>query len=149
MKFLEAVLILSGMIIGVGMFGIPFSFVSVGFWLGALELLVIAGAMTWLHLLYGEVVLKTPQPHSMDFVGIRVFWDLGVPACLHCGRFHFFTRGISERVGVVKRIFLGSCGGGFGGDRYAVSPEARSVYKRRTHHPSHCFYCRSYSVFVP
>src|SRR3989338_1379551 len=65
MKFLEAVLILSGMIIGVGMFGIPFSFVSVGFWLGALELLVIAGAMTWLHLLYGEVVLKTPQPHRL------------------------------------------------------------------------------------
>lgn len=65
MKFLEAVLILSGMIIGVGMFGIPYSFVQVGFWLGALELFVIAVAITWLHLLYGEVVLKTPQLHRL------------------------------------------------------------------------------------
>lgn len=65
MKFLEAVLILSGMIIGVGMFGIPFSFVRAGFVLGALELLLLSGVVLMFHLLYGEVVLKTPAFHRL------------------------------------------------------------------------------------
>lgn len=64
-KFLQAVLILSGMIIGVGMFGIPFSFARAGFWLGATELFILAGIVTVFHLLYGEVVLKTPALHRL------------------------------------------------------------------------------------
>lgn len=65
MKFLGAVLILSGMIIGVGMFGIPFSFVKAGFWLGVAELLLLSGAVLVFHLLYGEIVLKTPEKHRL------------------------------------------------------------------------------------
>ena len=64
-KFVEAVLILSGMIIGVGMFGIPFSFVRAGFWLGTLELLVLSAAIVLFHLLYGEIVLKTGELHRL------------------------------------------------------------------------------------
>jgi len=65
MKLLQAILILSGMIIGVGMFGIPFSFMQAGFWLGMLELVIIAGVVTALHLLYGEIVLHTGPLHRL------------------------------------------------------------------------------------
>ena len=65
LKFIEAVLILSGMIIGVGMFSIPFSFVRSGFWLGATELLFLTAVITVFHLLYGEIVLKTEGLHRL------------------------------------------------------------------------------------
>lgn len=64
-KFIEAVLILSGMIIGVGMFGIPFSFKEAGFLLGSFELLALGAIITVFHLLYGEIVLVTPEFHRM------------------------------------------------------------------------------------
>lgn len=65
LKTIKASLILAGMIIGVGMFGIPFSFASSGFWLGALELVFLSAVVTSLHLLYGEIVLKTDGFHRL------------------------------------------------------------------------------------
>ncbi len=65
MPFIEAVLTLAGMIIGVGMFAIPFSFVRAGFWLGAAELALLALVVLWFHLLYGDIVLATPSFHRM------------------------------------------------------------------------------------
>ncbi|MEK7541677.1 MAG: aromatic amino acid transport family protein, partial [Patescibacteria group bacterium] len=65
LKFLEAVLLLSGMVIGAGMFAIPFSFAQTGFWLGAAELGILSLAVLGLHLLYGEIVLATPVYHRM------------------------------------------------------------------------------------
>lgn len=65
MKFVEAVLILSGMIIGVGMFGIPFSFARAGFLLGATELVILTGVILLFHLLYGEIVLNTKELHRL------------------------------------------------------------------------------------
>lgn len=65
MKFLEAVLVLSGMIIGAGMFGIPFSFAKAGFVLGTAELVLLAGLVTLLHLLYAEIVLNTGTSHRL------------------------------------------------------------------------------------
>ena len=53
------------MIIGAGMFGIPFSFVRAGFWLGAAELALLGGVMWVIHLRYGEVVLETPSRHRL------------------------------------------------------------------------------------
>lgn len=53
------------MIIGAGMFGIPFSFARAGFWLGTAELVVLAGATLLIHTLYGEVVLKTGEYHRL------------------------------------------------------------------------------------
>jgi tyrosine-specific transport protein len=64
-KFLGAVLILSGMIIGAGMFGIPFSFAQAGFWLGAAELVVITGLFLFVHLSYGGIVLATESFHRL------------------------------------------------------------------------------------
>ena len=65
LAFFEAVLMLAGMIIGVGMFAIPFSFAAAGFWLGAFELIILALAVLALHLLYGEIVLATPRYHRL------------------------------------------------------------------------------------
>lgn len=65
MKFIEAVFILSGMIIGAGMFGIPFSFVKAGFWLGTIELFILAAVILFVHLLYGEIVLSTKELHRL------------------------------------------------------------------------------------
>lgn len=65
LKFIEAVLLLSGMIIGVGMFGIPFSFVKAGFLLGALELIILTAVILTFHLLYGEIAMATPTPHQL------------------------------------------------------------------------------------
>jgi tyrosine-specific transport protein len=64
-QFLKAVLVLSGMIIGVGMFGIPFSFAQSGFWLGMAELAILAVVVAMLHLYYAEIVLQTPGFHRL------------------------------------------------------------------------------------
>ncbi len=65
MKFFEGVLTLSGMIIGVGMFGIPFSFAYAGFWVGTGELILLTALIIIFHLVYGEIVLRTPQLHRL------------------------------------------------------------------------------------
>lgn len=64
-RYIEATLLLSAMIIGVGMFGIPFSFAKAGFWLGTLELVVLTGIILLFHLLYGEIVLQTSTFHRL------------------------------------------------------------------------------------
>lgn len=65
LKFLQAVSILAGMIIGVGMFGIPFSFAKAGFLLGLFELILLTGLILLYHLLYSEVVLATSSFHRL------------------------------------------------------------------------------------
>lgn len=65
MKQIQAVLMLSGMIIGVGMFAIPFSLSQAGFWLGVVELCVLAGITTLVHVWYGDVVVHTAPPHRL------------------------------------------------------------------------------------
>src|SRR3989338_2493370 len=64
-KLIQGILILSGMIIGAGVFGIPFSFASLGFWPGAAELLVFTVVTVVLHFIFGEIVLKTPALHRL------------------------------------------------------------------------------------
>lgn len=65
MKFLEAVLILVGMIVGAGMFAIPFSFWQSGFLLGMIELAILAAIITAVHLAYGDIVLETKEAHRL------------------------------------------------------------------------------------
>ncbi len=73
MKFIQAVLILAGMIIGVGMFGIPFSFVQAGFWLGVGELAILTGLMALIHLFYARIIVATPVPHRLPgYVGLHL-----------------------------------------------------------------------------
>ena len=63
--FIEAVLVLVGMIIGVGMFGIPFSFARAGFLVGTFELIILTGIIFIFHLVYAEIIEGTDSPHRV------------------------------------------------------------------------------------
>ena len=64
-QFLRATAILIGTMVGVGIFGIPFSFAKAGFWIGFLFLIGTGLATLFLYFIYGEVILRTHQPHQM------------------------------------------------------------------------------------
>ena len=49
----------------VGMYGIPFVFARAGFFLGLLELVILTGVILLIHLLYGEIVLRTRAWHRL------------------------------------------------------------------------------------
>lgn len=77
MKFAQALLILSGMIMGVGMFGIPFSFAKAGFLLGTIELVLLTLVIIFFHLIYSEIVTRTKEHHRIPgyvrmYIGGRV-----------------------------------------------------------------------------
>jgi len=57
--------LLSGTIIGVGMFGIPFVFSRAGFFVGLAELAVLLVVITIIHLMYGEILLRTETIHRL------------------------------------------------------------------------------------
>lgn len=61
----QTVLFLIGTIVGVGMFAIPFVFARAGFLTGVLELIVLAAAVTLIHLAYAEVVARTAEVHRL------------------------------------------------------------------------------------
>lgn len=64
-KFLEALAILVGTILGVGTFGIPYAFSRAGFLVGLGYLAALALVVLAIHLMYGEIVLRTPQKHRL------------------------------------------------------------------------------------
>ncbi len=63
--FWRASLFLSAMIMGVGMYGIPYVISRVGFFFGIVELLVLTAVTVLIHLLYGEIVLRTKEWHRL------------------------------------------------------------------------------------
>lgn len=100
-KTLEAILLLSGMIIGVGMFGIPFSFFKVGFWAASIELIVLTGMITVFHLLYSQIVLRTASAHRLPGY-IKIY--LGNRA----GTFTFFVALFSIVGSLLAYLLIGS-----------------------------------------
>ena len=58
-QFIRAVAILSGTIIGAGTLAIPYTIYYAGYWLGILYLLILGIVMLTLHLMLGEVSLRT------------------------------------------------------------------------------------------
>lgn len=70
--FLRATAVLVGTMVGVGIFGIPFSFAKAGFWIGFLFLVLIGAVTLFLDFLYGEIVLRTHQSHQL--VGYTQFY---------------------------------------------------------------------------
>lgn len=59
--FIYAVSVLSGTIIGVGLFSLPYITAKVGFWVMAGYFLVLGFLVILVHLFFGEVALKTPN----------------------------------------------------------------------------------------
>ena len=74
--FLYASSILIGTIVGVGIFGIPFSFAKGGF-LAGLAFLILIGALSLVvNLLFGEIVLRTKEIHQ--FTGyVKIYLNQG------------------------------------------------------------------------
>ncbi|MBI4016342.1 MAG: amino acid permease [Candidatus Aenigmarchaeota archaeon] len=64
-QYYEAIATLTGCIIGAGILGIPYVFVKAGFWTGMVVLVVIGIAMLVVHLLIGEVALRTKKCHQL------------------------------------------------------------------------------------
>ncbi len=64
-QFFYAVAILVGMIVGAGTFGLPYVFSQAGFIVGFFYLLLLGAAVMLIHLFYGEIVLRTDEPHRL------------------------------------------------------------------------------------
>lgn len=66
-KYLLPIGLLSGTIIGAGIFALPFVFSSAGLPLGFASLVLGTGVFIALHLLYADIIIRTPGTHR--FVG--------------------------------------------------------------------------------
>lgn len=64
-SFFFAVSALAGTMVGVGVFGIPFTFTKSGFLVGAGFLVAIGLVTVLLDLMYGEIILRTQRPHQI------------------------------------------------------------------------------------
>jgi tyrosine-specific transport protein len=64
-NFFYALSALIGMIVGVGIFGIPFSFAQAGILVGFFYLIFLSGVILMIHLFYGEIALRTNQGHGL------------------------------------------------------------------------------------
>ncbi len=62
-KFFYAIATLIGTIVGVGMFGIPYVVAKSGFLVGLSYLVILGSIVLIIHLLYGEITLRTPGKH--------------------------------------------------------------------------------------
>ncbi len=63
--YYEAIATLTGCIIGAGILGIPFVLVRAGFWTGMLVIIVLGLAMLLVHLLIGEISLRSTKCHQL------------------------------------------------------------------------------------
>lgn len=64
-SFWEAVAILVGMVVGAGIFGLPYAFAKIGFWGGVGYLVVLSLAFLITNFCYGEIVLRTKENLEM------------------------------------------------------------------------------------
>lgn len=70
-KFFEGIALMIGTIVGAGIFGLPYVMQQIGFWPGLILLCVFAVAVTFLHLMYGEIILRTNESHRFPGYGNR------------------------------------------------------------------------------
>ena len=64
-RFIYAVVNLIGMVVGAGMFGIPYAMAKAGMIVGIFYLLFLGWAILIIHFCYGEIILRTNQPHRL------------------------------------------------------------------------------------
>jgi len=64
-NFLFATAVLMSTIVGVGIFGLPYSGAQSGFLVAAIFLFILTLIMVFLHLLYGEIVSRTKEKHRL------------------------------------------------------------------------------------
>lgn len=76
-NFFLALLTIIGTIIGVGMFGLPYVLSRVGPVVMAVSIVLVGGIATFLHLIYGEVVLRTEGKHRLVGYAEIYFGSIG------------------------------------------------------------------------
>ena len=64
-NFFYAVATIIGTIVGVGIFGLPYAFARAGFFLGLTQLILLGGVTMIIHLMFGEIILRTKEKHSL------------------------------------------------------------------------------------
>lgn len=64
-RVIKASFVLFGTIVGAGIFGLPYMVQRAGYLPGLFWMVLLAGAVTFTHLLYGEVVMATPGEHRL------------------------------------------------------------------------------------
>ncbi len=62
-QFLYGISMLVGMIIGVGIFGVPYSIAKAGWLAGLIYFVLVSVILIFTHLFYGEIVLRTKEDH--------------------------------------------------------------------------------------
>jgi len=75
--FYEGVATLTGCIIGAGILGIPYAIAKSGFWTGMLIILVLGVVTILIHLMTGEVVLRTKACHQLVGYADKYIGKLG------------------------------------------------------------------------
>lgn len=78
-NFLLPTALLSGLIIGAGVFTLPYVFERSGFSLGLLYLFIFGSCAILIHLMYAEVIIKTKERHRLLgyarlYLGEKGFW---------------------------------------------------------------------------
>ncbi len=105
--FYEGVATLMGCIIGAGIFGIPYVVVRSGFWTGMLVLAVLGVAVLFIHLLLGEITLRTNSCHQLvgyaeKYLGrAGKFWMMASMVIGVYGALVAYTIGVSESLSMI------------------------------------------------
>lgn len=63
--YLRAVTVVSGFIIGAGIFGVAYTWSHSGYFIGLLELIGLSAVITLAHLMFGEIILRTKTNHRL------------------------------------------------------------------------------------
>ncbi|MEK7576631.1 MAG: aromatic amino acid transport family protein [Patescibacteria group bacterium] len=103
-KTLKGLGLLVGMIIGAGMFALPYAIARAGFWWGTFHFVLAALLVTCVHLLYGKVLFQEHTRHRLpgyvrEYVGEGAYWFA------LCSRF-FAYFGYLLAYGVLGGLFL-------------------------------------------
>ena len=101
-SFFEAIATLTGCTIGAGIFSIPYIVVRAGFWTGALVIVFLGLVILTLHLLLGEIALRTKKPHQLvgfaaKYLGTKGKWLMALSMVIGIyGALTAYTLGVSE-----------------------------------------------------
>ena len=79
-KFILPASMLAETIIGAGMFALPYVFNVSGIGLGLIYLLFLGGVLILIHLMYADIILRTPENHRLMgyakfYFGKSGFWS--------------------------------------------------------------------------
>jgi len=87
---LIATLTLIGTIIGVGVFGVPYTFAIAGVNIGIVWFLILSGAVLLIHLYYGEVVTASSEEHRLVGFAAKYLGKKAAVATTVCSVLSFY-----------------------------------------------------------